>query len=73
MDKYQVLEQINAKGVRSKFSIIVKPDDTAKLWRMYIPDAGDRPSATRVARLLNAEYEAHQKVLAERNTRDIHD
>lgn len=63
-DKYQVL----SKG-SNEHSIIEKKvvGGNREIWEVYIPDAGGRNQAARVARLLNAE---HQLLLDTKAGRD---
>jgi hypothetical protein len=53
-DRYQVLSI--GTSISEKYAIIeLKESSTKPFWKIYIPDAGDRASATKVARLLNKE------------------
>lgn len=63
-DKYQVLVDVN------KHHAVIERTTNGngkEYWNIYIPDAGDRNAASRVARLLNEEYDRDQ---ARRATRD---
>lgn len=63
-DKYQILVDVN------KHHAIIEQTESANgrsFWNIYIPDAGDRNSATRVARLLNEENERDQARRANRS------
>lgn len=64
-DKYQVLVDVN-----KKHAVIERTSNTngKEYWNIYVPDAGDRNVASRVARLLNEEYERDQ---ARRATREV--
>lgn len=64
-DKYQVLVDVN-----KKHAVIERTSsgNGKEYWNIYVPDAGDRNVASRVARLLNEEYERDQ---ARRATREV--
>lgn len=64
-DKYQVLVDVN-----KKHAVIERTSNAngKEYWNIYVPDAGDRNVASRIARLLNEEYERDQ---ARRATREV--
>lgn len=67
-DKFQVLVDVN-----KKHSVIERTSNVAgkEYWNIYVPDAGDRNVASRLARLLNEEYERDQALRANRVPADV--
>lgn len=67
-DKFQVLVDSNRKH-----AIIERTEsgNGREYWNIYIPDAGDRNAASRVARLLNEEFERDQALRAQRNPSEV--
>ena len=67
-DKYQVL--VNVDG---KHAVIEQTTNGSgkELWNVCVPDAGPRTTATRIARLLNDEYERDQAKRAQREPSEI--
>lgn len=62
-DKYQILVDGN-----KHHSVIERASNGngREFWNIYIPDAGDRNSATRVTRLLNEETQRDEERRANR-------
>lgn len=62
-DKFQVLVDVN-----KKHAVIERTSsgNGKEYWNIYVPDAGDRNVASRLARLLNEEYERDQANRANR-------
>lgn len=67
-DKYQVLVDVNKK--HAVIERTASPNGK-EYWNIYVPDAGDRNVASRLARLLNEEHERDQALRAQRNPSDI--
>lgn len=67
-DKYQVLVDVN-----KHHAVIERTTNGSgkEYWNIYIPDAGDRNVASRVARLLNEEFDRDQARRATRDPSDI--
>jgi len=63
VNKYEVLNNSD------RFSVIeLNVNESGKqFWSVYIPDAGDRNSANRITRLLNAEHQLYLDRVANRN------
>lgn len=61
--KYQIL--VDANG---KHSVIERTsgENGKEFWNIYVPDARDRNVASRLARLLNEEYEHDRDLRAQR-------
>lgn len=67
-DKYQILVDVN-----KHHSVIERTSNGngKEFWNIYIPDAGDRNSASRIARLLNEETQRDEDRRANRNSSEI--
>ena len=67
-EKYQILVDAN------KHHTIIERTSNGngkEFWNIYIPDAGDRNSASRVARLLNEETQRDEERRARRNPSEV--
>jgi hypothetical protein len=62
-DKFQILVDINKKHAVIERSA---NGNGKEYWNIYVPDAGERTTATRIVRLLNEEYERDQALRARR-------
>lgn len=67
-DKFQILSLATTSSSPSQYAVIERNEESVKeTWSIYIPNAGGRNAAVRVARLLNEE---HQRLLLLREARE---
>ncbi len=66
--KYQIL--VDASG---KHAVIERTsgENGKEFWNIFVPDARDRNVASRIARLLNEEYERDQALRAQRQPSEV--